>query len=149
MRASRSLTAKQATSAMMGEAASPSRGSVRRGPKKTGTIRQPEMTFKMDSYRKQTGAAHLGLGPKPLNTEQTKRRRKMSPAVANQSGYMAPTFSRVMTMAVSGQVVAEVAHDERGRPQLVATARVDEVDARGVGSFLYVTKPEKRWARAA
>ena len=55
-------------------------------------------------------------------------------------------------MAVSGHAVAEVEHNEKGRPQLKAASRVDDVRARGSSNFLFVSKTEhasKTWRTLA
>ena len=49
---------------------------------------------------------------------------------------MQPTFSRVMTMAVSGQVVAKVGRDDRGKAAIVNSQKVDAPEWRGAASYL-------------
>ena len=60
---------------------------------------------------------------------------------------MNPTFSRVMTMAVSGHAVAEVEQDRRGKPNLKSANRVEHPEARGTSNFLFVTgeNASKTW----
>ena len=53
---------------------------------------------------------------------------------------MQPTFSRVMTMAVSGQMVAKVGKDDRGKAAIVNASKVDAPEWKGVASYLTQSK---------
>ena len=46
-------------------------------------------------------------------------------------------------MAVSGHAVAEVEHNEKGRPALKSAARIEDPSARGSSNFLFVSKTQQ------
>ena len=70
----------------------------------------------------------------PARPVTAKKRKPSVNKTAVRSSYMQPTFSRVMTMAVSGQVVAKVGRDDRGKAAIVNSQKVDAPEWRGAAS---------------